>query len=163
VFALQFQLVMSRVAMWRPLERAVDDPGAGNARECVGHRRPELIGVLICAVARMRLQPGDAEPPTGGVADVASRVREQGGATEGVGIAQRAGEAAAVTGFCPEFDEIVGWRQPAQLHAVLRQLAAKERLVDQRCVHESQLCACTSFRYPMPEKKRPPLSVKPWL
>ena len=47
-----------------------------------------------------------------------------------------AGKAVAVAGFRAELDEQVGGREPLHLHAVLRELAAEEGLIDERLVDE---------------------------
>src|SRR5215469_12717168 len=84
----------------------------------------------------MGIEPRPAHAPAGGVAHVASQVRKQRIAPQGVRIPLSTREAAAAAGFRTELDEVVGGREPADLYAVLRQLAAEEHLVDQRLIDE---------------------------
>ena len=70
------------------------------------------------------------------IADVAADVCEQRRAVEAVAIAPRRRERIAVAGFRAELDEQVRRREPLHLQAVLRELAAEERLVDERLIDE---------------------------
>ena len=55
---------------------------------------------------------------------------------QAVAIAARAGKVLAVPGLGAHFEEQHRRRDPFHLHAVLRQLAAEERLVNERLVDE---------------------------
>src|SRR3546814_4636635 len=47
-----------------------------------------------------------------------------------------AGETIATQQFTAQFEKQIGGRDPAQLHAVIEELVAEERLTDQRPVDE---------------------------
>src|SRR5690348_16970878 len=84
----------------------------------------------------MRVVEREARAPARGVADVSADVREQRRAVESIAVALGAGEPVAAAGFRAELEEGVGGREPLHLHTVLRELAAEERLIDERLIDE---------------------------
>ena len=100
-------------------------------------RLPERVDVLVRAILGVQVEPRRAGAPARVVADVAADVREQRRAVQAVAdCAASPGNASPLPALRAELEEQVRRREPLDLHAVLRALAAEERLVDERLIDE---------------------------
>jgi hypothetical protein len=136
VLALQLELPARGIAVRRPFQCCIDDPGSRLAAEGVAHRVARGLQVLVATILRPRIEPRQPGAPAGRIADVAADVREQRQAVEAVAVATRRREGSAVAGLRTELDEQIGRRQPLELQTVLMQLRAVQRLVRERLVGE---------------------------
>ncbi len=94
------------------------------------------VGLREFAVLRARLQIRQPGSPAVTRADVAAGVRVDDAAAGAVLVALGAGKAGAVARFSAEFEELLGRRDPFELHAVVAVLPAEECLVRERGVDE---------------------------
>ena len=128
--------MLRAVAVRRPLQDRIRDPGPGVAGEGIGHGAAGGVDVAEFAILGLLRQPRQAGAPAGGIADVIAEVEQQRDAVEAVAVQARAREALAVAGLSAKLHEHVGGREPLELHAVLRELRVEHRLIDQRLVGE---------------------------
>src|SRR5260221_322737 len=138
ILALQLEVVVGRIAVWRPLQDAVDHPQPARAAEAVGHRVAERIHIVVAPVARISAQMRQAGLPGDALADVAAKMREEIERTGAVlpAAAETRRKCAAATELGAEIPVKLGRRDPAKLNAVFIQLSTEERFHRERRIGE---------------------------
>ena len=119
-----------------PFHRGVENPGACASAERVDDGQASGVRVFVQAVFGAVIEPGHPASLAGGIANVTPEVNEQRIAAEAVTVAAVAREALPIARLGAELDEGFGRREPFQLHAVLRELATDEGLIDQGLIDE---------------------------
>src|SRR5512136_2808734 len=99
--------MLGRIAVRRPLERRVRDPGVGAAAEGVYDRLAGCVAVRICAAFGLSIEPGQARPPAGRVPEIVADMHKSRAAIHAIARAAGTRESVAVAGLDAKLDEDV--------------------------------------------------------
>ena len=147
-FARQSEVAHDRIAAWRPFVNETRDPQIVVAGEEVA------IGVAIVGA---RMQIGKRRQIRAAVVDVVPGVNESGhgsltgmrGAGGGIGVAAEY--------LHPEFQELIGWRQPAHLQSIVAILRIEEGAIRQRRIGERPIVGVPLVEITDPGEEAPRL------
>src|SRR5439155_14955966 len=132
----QLEVGVLGVAVRRVFPDEVGDRDVARAVEANLRVVTGAIELRVIAVLRARLQVREAHPPAMAGANVAAGVGVDHPGSDAILVARRARKVVAVADFGAELEELVGWRDPFHLQAVVSVLATEKGLIRERSIDE---------------------------